>query len=346
MTTLNNQWILASHPQGMPVRDNWRLEQTGLPEPGPNQILARAAYLSVDPYMRGRISAKQGYAKGVNIGDVMCGGAVAEVVASNHADWQQGDLVETINFGWQEYAILETENLTRVDPRIGPPHAWLSYLGMPGITAWIALRTVGTPKRGETVLVSAASGAVGQVVGQLAKAQGCRAVAVASSKTKLDWCLNLGYDAAVSYRDAEDLALEIRQACPDGIDIFFDNTAGPIHDAAMQNLALRARVIVVGTISLSGTFEQPDMGERFLRQILVNRALVKGFLVFDHLDMYDEARRALAACARNGQLKYQTDFMDGIERMPEAFLKLLHSQNVGKQLVRTELAGKYLERLD
>lgn len=323
--------------------DNWRLEQTSIPEPAENQILARAVYLSVDPYMRGRISAKQGYAKGVGIGEVMCGGAVAEIVASNHANWQVGDLVETINFGWQEYAILDTNNLTRVDPQVGPPHAWLSYLGMPGMTAWIALNAIGKPQNGETVLVSAASGAVGQVVGQLAKAHGCRAVAVASSKTKLDWCLNLGYDAAVNYRNAEDLTSEFKQACPDGIDIFFDNTAGPIHDAAMRNLALRARVIIVGTISLSGKFDQPDMGERFLRQILVNRAQVKGFLVFDYLDMYDEARSALAASARNGELKFQTDFMDGIESMPEAFLKLLHSQNVGKQLVRTNLARNYQE---
>lgn len=343
MTTHNNQWILASHPQGMPVKDNWRLEQTAIPEPGENQILARSVYLSVDPYMRGRISAKQGYAKGVSIGEVMCGGAVAEVVESNHADWKIGDLVETINFGWQEYAILDADNLTRVRPEIGPPHAWLSYLGMPGMTAWIAFNAICKPQRGETVLVSAASGAVGQVVGQLAKAQGCRAVAVASSKTKLDWCLNLGYDAGVNYRNAEDLTLEIKQACPDGIDIFFDNTAGPIHDAAMRNLALRARVIIVGTISLSGKFDEPDMGERFLRQILVSRARVKGFLVFDYLDMYDEARTALAASARNGQLKFQTDFMDGIESMPEAFLKLLHSQNMGKQLVRTDLAINYQE---
>ena len=343
MTTLNNQWILASHPQGMPVKDNWRLEQTAIPEPGENQILARAAYLSVDPYMRGRISAKQGYAKGVSIGEVMCGGAVAEVVKSNHADWQAGDLVETINFGWQEYAILDTDNLTRVNPEIGPPHAWLSYLGMPGITAWIALRAIGKPQQGETILVSAASGAVGQVVGQLAKAQGCRAVAVASSKTKLDWCLSLGYDAAVNYRNTNNLTLDIKQACPDGIDIFFDNTAGPIHDAAMQNLALKARVIIVGTISLSDKFDQPDIGERFLRQILVNRAQVRGFLVFDFFEMYDEARSSLAASARKGQLKFQTDFMDGIENMPDAFLKLLHSQNMGKQLVRTNLARNYPE---
>ena len=343
MQDKNQQWRLASYPTGMPVQENWQLSHAPIPEPGDQQVLARAVYLSVDPYMRGRISAKQGYAKGVGIGDVMCGGAVAEVIASNHPDWQSGQLIETINFGWQEYAVLDTQGLTRVDPSIGAPHAWLSYLGMPGITAWIAFHGVGNPQPGETVLVSAASGAVGQVVGQLAKAAGCHAVAIASTEAKLEWCMDLGYDAGINYRESNNLAADIKQACPNGIDIFFDNTAGPIHDGAMQNLALNARIIIVGTISLAGQFEQPDMGERFLRQILVSRAKVEGFLVFDHLDRYDEARRALASSAKNGQLEFRTDFMDGIESMPEAFLKLLHSKNMGKQLVRTELAEKYHE---
>ncbi len=343
MSQLNRKWILASFPQGMPVKDNWRLEQSVIPKPGAGKILARAVYLSVDPYMRGRISPKQGYAKGVNIGEVMCGGAVAEVIESNHPDWTAGDLLETINFGWQEYAVLDAGGLTRVDANVGPPHAWLSYIGMPGITAWIALKVVGKLKNGETVLVSAAAGAVGQIAGQLAKSHGCRAVAVSSSQTKLDWCTEIGYDAGISYRDSKNLAADMKRACPDGIDVYFDNTAGPIHDAAMQNLAMHARIIIVGTVSLAERFEEPDWGERFLRQILVNRAEVKGFLVFDHQDMYGEARRALAAAANRGQLKFKTDFMDGIESMPAAFLKLLHSENMGKQLVRTQLAERYRE---
>ena len=331
-------WVLASYPDGMPVESNWRLEQSEIETPGDRQILARALYLSVDPYMRGRISAKRGYAKGVEIGDVMIGGGVAEVVESRHPKWNAGDLIETFGFGWQEYSILDPETVTRVDPNIGPPHAWLSYIGMPGITAWCALNNIGKPVEGDTVLISAASGAVGQVAGQLAKVAGCRAVAVASTDTKLDWCRNLGYDIGVNYRTASDLTKEIADACPDGIDIFFDNTAGPIHDAAMQNLALGARVIICGTISLADKFEAPDIGERFLRQILVNRAQVSGFLVFDHLSHYDTARRELADLARNGKLQFKTDFMDGIESMPAAFLKLLHSENMGKQLVRTEFA--------
>jgi len=339
MTTSNRRWVLESYPDGMPTPDNWRMETVELNQPAENQVLARALYLSVDPYMRGRISARKGYAKGVRRGELMVGGAVAEVIQSNHPDFKQGDIVESMHFGWQEYASLDAKGLTRVDLQLGPAHAWLSYLGMPGITAWCALTLVGNIKTGETVLVSAASGAVGQVAGALLNAAGCRAVAVASSELKLNWCRQIGYASGINYRESENLTADVTAACNDGIDVFFDNTAGAIHDAAMQNLAIGARIIVVGTISLSGKFEQPDLGERFLRQILVARATMTGFLVFDHLDRYDEARRHLANLANSGRLKFNTDFMDGIDSMPEAFMRLMHSKNFGKQLVRTRFAS-------
>lgn len=340
---VNRRWVLAAHPQGMPVMQDWRMEEAEMPEIAAGEVLARALYLSVDPYMRGRISSKQGYAKGVEVGDLMVGGAVAEIVESRHPDWRPGDLIETMQFGWQEHAALQGNALTKVLPEIGPPHAWLSYLGMPGVTAWCALHDAGGMKAGETILISAASGAVGQVAGQLAKAADCRAVAVASSDDKLRWCRELGYDATVNYRTSTDLRADLAAACGDGIDIFLDNTAGPIHDAAMQSLALGARIIVVGTVSLSGKLEQPDIGERFLRQILVARASVKGFLVFDHLDRYAAAREGIARLASDGKLRFKTDFLDGIESMPEAFLRLLHSKNFGKQLVRTEHAAGLAE---
>ena len=343
MNEQNRQWKLTSYPTEMPTQDNWRLENSTISKPSHNQVLAKALYLSVDPYMRGRISAKQGYTQGVKIGDVMCGGAVAQVIESKHPQWKSGDLIETIQFGWQEYALLDGDKLTRVDTTIGPAHAWLSYLGMPGITAWIALNEIGNPQTDDTVLVSAAAGAVGQIVGQLAKIYGCTAIAVASTQEKLEWCRHLGYDAVINYRESENLITDIKNACPDGIDIFFDNTAGVIHDATMQNLAMNARVIIVGTISLAGKFEQPDIGERHLRQILVKRAKLQGFLVFDYLQRYDEARKSLAASVQSGQIKFKTDFMDGIENMPQAFLKLLHSQNMGKQLVRTSFAANLPE---
>ena len=343
MKLKNQRWVLASYPDGMPVEENWRLEDASVPQPRENEVLARALYLSVDPYMRGRISPQRGYAKGVEIGELMVGGAVAEVVHSNHPDWNAGDILETMKFGWQEYAIVNPEEATRVLPELGPIHAWLSYLGMPGITAWCALETIGAPQIGETVLISAAAGAVGQVAGQLAKASGSRAVAVASSAAKLDWCNEIGYDEGINYRESEDLTRDFAKACPNGIDVYFDNTAGPIHDAAMKNLALGARIIVVGTISLADRFNKPDIGERFLRQILIARAKVQGFLVFDHLHRYDRARKALADHVADGRLKFRTDFMDGIESMPTAFLQLLKSANFGKQLVRTKYANSFEE---
>ena len=333
MTDTNRAWVLASHPEGMPVLSDFRFEDLAMPSLEDGQVLGKSRYLSVDPYMRGRISAQANYAGGVGIGEVMHGGAVAEVVESRHPDWKPGDLFETIGFGWQDYSAVSGDGLTRVDPTLGPIHAYLSYLGMPGLTALIALNLIGKVQPGETLVCSAASGAVGQIVGQIAKIRGARAVAVASSEDKLDWCKSLGYDAGINYTTADDLTAAMKEACPDGVDVFFDNTAGPIHDAAMNNLALNARIIICGTISLAGQFEAPDMGERFMRKILVARAIMQGFLIFDHGDKVDAARAQLAAWAAENKLKFKTDIATGLEEMPQAFLNLLTSKNFGKQLV-------------
>ncbi|MDW3206628.1 MAG: NADP-dependent oxidoreductase [Alphaproteobacteria bacterium] len=335
MTGTNKTWVLAEHPTGMPDDRTFRLEEREIPDLSDGQVLGRSRWLSVDPYMRGRISKQANYAGGVSVGEAMHGGAVAEVVESRHPAWQPGDLFETIGFGWREYAAVSGDGLTRVDPSIdAPEHAWLSYLGMPGLTALIALDTIGKVKEGETVLVSAASGAVGQVVGQIAKIRGARAVAVASSQDKLDWCREIGFDAGINYREVPNLGRAVADACPDGVDVFFDNTAGPIHDAAMNNLALGARVIICGTISLAGQFDAPDIGERFMRKILVARARMEGFLIFDHVARYPEARRQLAQWETDGKLTFRTDVLEGIEQMPTAFLNLLTSRNFGKQVVR------------
>lgn len=340
MSDTNRAWVLANHPDGMPATSDWRMEETPRPTPGEGQVLARAIYLSVDPYMRGRISKAANYAAGVGIGDVMQGGAVAEIVESKHPDWKAGDIVETMGFGWREWAVLDpatggANGLRRVDPALGPIHAYLSYLGMPGVTAWISMDMIGEPKAGETVLVSAASGAVGQVVGQIAKDKGARAVAIASTKEKLDWCREIGFDAGINYRErADDLTDAVKEACPDGVDIYFDNTGGPIHDAAMRNLALNARIIICGMVSKADAFDKPDIGERPMRRLLVARARMEGFLIFDHMDRWDEARRELAAMAADGRLKFRTDTLDGIEQMPQAFINLLTSRNFGKQVVR------------
>ena len=333
--TDNRSWVLASYPEGMPSAENWRLEIRPMAEPGDGQVLARAHYLSVDPYMRGRISAKSNYAASVGIGQVMHGGAVAEVVESRHPDWDVGDFFETMNFGWQEYAVLDVQGLNRVTPQTDVPlHAYLSYLGMPGRTAYFALEEIGKVKDGETVLISAASGAVGQVAGQIVNIRGGRAVAVASSQKKLGWCREIGYDAGINYRQEQDLKEAVGRVCDNGVDVFFDNTAGPIHDAAMTHLNLGARVIVCGTISLAGRFDEPDIGERFLRQILVARATVRGFLIFDYQHRYAEADAQLAQWSKEGRLQFKTAVDEGIESTPAAFLKLLHSENFGKQVIR------------
>jgi NADPH-dependent curcumin reductase CurA len=297
-------------------------------------MLVRSLYLSVDPYMRGRISPSKNYTTGVVPGQLMCGGGVGEVVRSNVPGFEPGEVVESFGFGWQDYAVLPATGTRKVDPALAPVHSALSYLGLPGLTAYFALLDIGRPRPGDTVVVSAASGAVGQIVGQLAKLAGCRAVAVASSDKKLAWCRELGYDAGVNYRNGEDLTAAIGEVCPGGIDVFFDNTAGPIHDAVMHNLATGARIIICGTVALAERFGQPDIGPRFLRQILVARARVEGFLLFDYAHRHEEGLARLAAWSREGRLRHREDILDGLERMPEAFLRLLRSENFGKQLVR------------
>lgn len=330
----NRQWVLASHPTGMPSLENWEMVTTATPEPQEGEVLIQAVYLSVDPYMRGRISAQKNYAAGVQIGEVMHGGGVGIVVKSRSPLLQEGDVVESFGFCWQDYSVQKAETLTRVDPKLGPIHAALSYLGLPGLTAYFALLETGEVKEGDEVLVSAASGAVGQIVGQIAKIKGARAIAVASSDEKLAWCKQIGYDLGINYKTTPDLDAAVKDAAPNGIDVFFDNTAGPIHDAAMKNLALFARIVICGTVSLASRFEEPDIGQRFIRNILVARAKMQGFLLFDHQDRYSEARAQLASWKRGGLLSHKEDIADGLEQTPAAFLKLLKSENFGKQLVQ------------
>ena len=340
--TKNKQWVLASHPDGMPSTDNWTLVERNLPEISEGQVQAKSIYLSVDPYMRGRISKASNYAAGVGIGDVMHGGGVGQVIATKSPDFAIGDIVETIGFGWQEYAALNANGLTKVDPDLGPIHSYLGYLGLPGLTAQIALDTIGDPKAGDTVVISAASGAVGQIAGQICKQKGTRVIAVASSQEKIDYCKSLGFDDGINYRSESDLDGAMKAMCPGGVDVFFDNTAGPIHDAVMKNLALGARIIICGTISLASKFDEVDTGIRFMRQILVARAKMQGFLYFDHLDKIDAARKAMSALEKTGKIKHREDILHGIDQMPTAFLRLLTGENFGKQLVQTS-SDPYIE---
>src|SRR3984893_669232 len=336
---VNRRWFLKQYPEGMPTLDNWTMDEQRLPVPGPGQILVKAKWLSVDPYMRGRMSPATNYTKGVEIGELMQGGGVGEVVASNHPKWKAGDIAESMSFGCQEWSVLRPElpgpaGVNRIDPNLAPIERSLSWLGMPGLTAYFGLLEVGRPRPGETVVVSAASGAVGQLVGQIAKLAGCRAVAIAGSDDKLQWCRDIGFDAAINYKKAADLTAAVKDACPQGVDVFFDNTAGPIHDAVMKNLNVGARVVICGRIALAGQFGKPDIGERFMGHLIVTRASIHGFLVFDWWHRRDEALRRLSGWQHAGQIRFKEDVLDGIERMPEAFLRLLHGKNFGKQIVK------------
>lgn len=334
MNKANRQWRLANYPDGMPTEDNWIMSKSSIPEPGENEVVAEAIYLDVAPYMRGRISPQKNYTSGVGLGDLMVGGAIGQVVNSNVVDYPVGQLIVTGNFGWQEYAALKPNEMRKVDTEIAPLPCWFDFMGTNGITAYFGLIEVGSMKVGDTVVISAAAGSVGQIAGQIAKLSGCRAIAITSSEEKLAWCQKIGYDDGINYKTEPNLVDAITRVCPNGVDLYFDNTAGPIHDAVMQNLATFARIVVCGTVSLAGRFDEPDIGERFLRRILVARARVQGFIVDDYQNRHQEAWKCLANWYQRGLLNCEYDIIQDIHSMPSAFLRLLNSQNLGKQLVQ------------
>jgi hypothetical protein len=332
----NKQWRLASYPDGLPTEENWTLSEGPMPTLRTNQILVRAIYLDVAPYMRGRISPEKNYAAGVAPGDLMLGGGIGEVVQSNSKQYKPGDVVVSdFGFGWQEYAALAAGSVRAIDPKVAPLPYWMEAFGLNGLTAYFALLEAGRAKAGDTVVISAAAGSVGQLAGQIAKLAGCRAVGITSSPEKAAWCREIGYDDIVNYRESpRDLPAALAKACPRGVDLYVDNTAGIISDAVMQNLAAYARVVLVGSISLAGRFGQPDIGPRFHRQTLIARATIQGFLVGDYQARYAQARERLTAWYKSGVLRSKFDIAHGIESMPGAFLRLLASENVGKQLVQ------------
>ena len=331
----NKQWRLASYPEGMPTVANWTLGEGPMPEPGPDQILLRAVYLDVAPYMRGRISPQKNYAAGVAPGELMIGGCIGEVVKSNAKELKPGDIVVTDQgFGWQQYGVVSPASVRRVDRELAPLPYWLDALGMNGMTAYFALLDAGDMKAGDTVVVSAAAGSVGQIAGQIARIGGARTVGITSSAEKAAWCREIGYADVIEYRAENDLRAAVAKACPRGVDLYIDNTAGPITDAVMQNLATHARVVIVGAVSLAAKFGQPDIGPRFQRQTLIARATIRGFLVSDYAVRHAEARARIGAWYRDGLLRSKFDVAEGIENMPQAFLRLLESRNLGKQLVQ------------
>jgi NADPH:quinone reductase len=330
---VNRQFVLASRPVGMPKEPDLRMVETPVPALRDGEVLLRALYLSIDPYMRGRMNAAKSYAPCVEVGELMVGGGVARVVESKNPDYEVDDVVN-LQMGWQEYAVSNGEALRKIDPHIAPVSTALGVLGMPGLTAYFGLLEVCGVNAGETVVVSAAAGAVGSVVGQIARIKGCRAVGIAGGPDKTRCILkDCGFDAALDYKATTDYPAAIKELCPGGVDVYFDNVGGPVTDAVLANLNVRARIAICGQISHAND-TQPSTGPRMWRHILVARAKVQGFLVFDYAARYASALEQLAQWVRSGQIKYHEDIIEGFENMPRALIGLFRGENIGKRLVK------------
>lgn len=331
MPTQNTQVLLASRPEGWVTESNFKIVQTPINNPKDGELLVKNHYLSLDPYMRGRMNAVKSYTKYQELNEVMTGGTVAEVIESKHPKFKVGDFVVTMS-GWQQYAISDGEGLRKVDPNLAPLSYYVGILGMPGATAWIGLNEIMKPKAGETVAVSAASGAVGSVVGQLAKAKGCRVVGIAGGKAKCDYVVKeLGFDACVDYK-AGNLREDFKAAVPNGVDAYFENVGGEVMDTVLSRLNAFSRIALCGMIS---EYNDADpKGIRLLRSLLVNRTLLKGFIVTDHLDKWPAAFAEIGAMLKQGKMKYHETMSQGIESAPKAFIGMLKGENFGKQLVK------------
>jgi NADPH-dependent curcumin reductase len=328
---INKQIILKSRPVGEPKESDFALVETPTPEPGEGEILSRTIYLSLDPYMRGRISAGESYAASVELDSVIVGGTVSQVIKSNHPQFQVGDFVLSNN-GWQTYAVSKGETLRKLDPTQAPLSYSLGVLGMPGLTAYAALLDIGQPKEGETVVVSAASGAVGAVAGQIAKIKGARVVGIVGSDDKRDYIVKeLGFDVGIN-RKTQELDSALKVAAPNGIDVYYDNTAGVILETVLQQINLGARIPLVGLISEYNATSAPPGPN--LRPLLIKRALIQGFLVGDYQHRFNDFLHDVSGWLQSGKLKYKEDVVIGLEKTPGAFIGLLRGENFGKLIVK------------
>ena len=331
MPVTSREIRLAARPQGVPDERLFELAETEVPDPADGQVLIRNAFLSVDPYMRGRMSDRRSYASPFALGEAMTGGAVGHVVASRSEEVPEGSWV-LHSLGWREWALSDGHGLQRIDPRAAPVSAALGVLGMPGFTAWYGLTELGQPREGETVFVSAAAGAVGSVAGQVARLLGCRVVGSAGSPEKLAWLRELGFDEAFSYRDGP-VAEGLRGAAPDGIDVYFDNVGGDHHEAAIGAMRTYGRVIACGAISrYNDTEATPGPGNLFM--LFTKRLTVRGFIISDHYDRFRDFLAVMGPWVREGKVRYRETIVEGIENAPRAFLGLLGGENVGKMLVQ------------
>jgi NADPH-dependent curcumin reductase CurA len=327
--------VLASRPVGEPKTSDFRIEDYAVPTPGDGEVLLRTIWLSLDPYMRGRMSDGPSYAAPVPINGVMEGEGVSEVIASNNPKFAKGDIV-AIRSGWQSHALSDGKGLRKVDPKLGSISTAVGVLGMPGMTAYTGLLEIGKPKAGETVVVAAASGAVGSAVGQIARIKGARAVGIAGGKDKCDYVKNeLGFDECVDHRDPN-LAAKLKAACPNGIDVYFENVGGAVFEAVFPLLNPFARMPVCGLIAQYNDTQAtvPNWAAALMRNVLTKRLNIRGFIVSDFAAMHGDFLRDMSQWVREGKVKHREFITEGLENAPSAFMGLLKGANFGKQLVR------------
>lgn len=330
MAIRNKQWLLASRPQGWVQESNFRFQETELPAIQDGQVVVKVRYLSLDPYMRGRMNETKSYAPSQPLNAVMIGGTVGQIVESKNPNYKTGETVVGMG-GWQEYFVSNGDGLVKADTRMLPPSVYLGCVGMTGVTAWYGLNRVGQPKAGQTVVVSAASGAVGGVVGQLAKIQGCSAVGIAGGKTKCDYVVKeLGFDACVDYKSQSFFA-DLEKATQNGVDVLFENVGGALLDAALVRMNDFGRVAVCGLI---GGYNGQDISIKNFGAMLTHRLRMVGFIVSDHMDAWPQALKELGDHVIQGRIKYHETIAHGIESAPRAFIGLLRGENLGKQLVK------------
>ncbi len=330
---INRQILLVNRPIGIPQESCFKLVTSAMPQPVNGQVLLRTRFLSVDPYMRGRMNDRKSYVAPFQLNEVLNGGVVGEVIESMSNDFVKGDFVVG-NLGWRDYSAAGEKEVRKINPEIVPVSAALGVLGMPGLTAYFGLLDIGKPQKDETVVVSGAAGAVGTIVGQIARIYGCRVVGIAGSDKKNRYLVDeLGFDAAINYKTAPDLTEALKKVCPDGVDIYFDNVGGEISDAVLTLINKNARIPLCGQISLYNETRIPT-GPRIQPQLLTHSALMKGFLVRNYADRFDEGTRQLAGWLKQKKLKYVENVVEGLENAPKAFMGLFAGENLGKQIVK------------
>jgi|TARA_B100001750_G_scaffold62406_1_gene49587 NADPH-dependent curcumin reductase CurA len=329
---MNKSWILHKRPSGYPKSEDFRLVDSELPELSEGEILIESKFLSLDPYMRGRMNDTKSYAPSLKLGDVITGEAVGKVIKSRNRKIKEGYFVNA-HIGWQEYGKTDGNSVRIIDPNLAPISTALGILGMPGLTAYFGLLNICKPLPGDTVVVSAASGAVGAVVGQIAKIMGCRVIGIAGSEQKIDYCSSeLNFDFVINYKK-ENVINKILEYAPEGVDVYFDNVGGEISDAVISNIAIGGRIAICGQISLYN-LEEASMGPRMGGTLLINQASMQGFLVFQFKSQYQDGLIRLSDWVRKGSLKYKEDIIDGIENVPKAFIGMMNGKNFGKLLIR------------